>query len=45
MLVEVRHFFPGRIRLYVPGLFANGDAGHTIESLVPAGSFQTFWPI
>jgi heavy metal translocating P-type ATPase len=40
MLVEVRHFFPGRIRLFVPGLFSNGYSGQSIESLLPAPAFQ-----
>jgi Cu2+-exporting ATPase len=40
MQVEVRHFFPGRIRLYIPGLFEDGDAVRTIESLVPAETLQ-----
>src|SRR5580704_1565636 len=46
MLVEVRHFHPGRVRLFVPGVFTsgNGSAGNdpdrTIQGLVPAKSVQ-----
>ncbi len=36
MLVEVRHFLPGRVRLYVPGLFrSNEPPDRTVEQLLP----------
>jgi Cu2+-exporting ATPase len=41
MRVEVRHFFPGRVRLFVPGVFRCNDLpGRTIEDLLPADSVQ-----
>jgi Cu2+-exporting ATPase len=41
MLVEVRHFFPGRVRLFVPGVFRSNDSpGRTIEDLLPHDSVQ-----
>jgi Cu2+-exporting ATPase len=38
MRVEVRHFFPGRIRLYIPGLFgaAAKDPVSIVDALLPA---------
>src|SRR5271165_2815064 len=30
MLVEVRHFFPGRVRLYVPGVFGSSEVPEQI---------------
>jgi Cu2+-exporting ATPase len=37
MLVEVRHFLPGRVRLYVPGLFRSSEpADRTVQQLLPA---------
>jgi Cu2+-exporting ATPase len=39
MLVEVRHFFPGRVRLFVPGLFGkNAHPEQTVQDLLPANS-------
>jgi Cu2+-exporting ATPase len=41
MLVEVRHFLPGRVRLYVPGLFRSGEpADRTVQQLLQADSVQ-----
>jgi len=41
MLVEVRHFYPGRVRLYVPAMFSSDrHPEQTIQSLVPAESVQ-----
>jgi Cu2+-exporting ATPase len=39
MLVEVRHFFPGRVRLYVPGIFVSNDPPEEIvQRTLPAGA-------
>ena len=41
MLVEVRHFLPGRVRLYVPGLFRSGEpAERTLQQLLPPDSVR-----
>jgi Cu2+-exporting ATPase len=41
MLVEVRHFLPGRVRLYVPGLFRSGEpADGAIRQLLPPESVR-----
>jgi Cu2+-exporting ATPase len=41
MLVEVRHFLPGRVRLYVPGLFRSSEpADRTVQQLLPADPVQ-----
>ena len=41
MLVEVRHFLPGRVRLYVPGLFRSSEpADRTVQQLLPPDSVQ-----
>ena len=41
MLVEVRHFYPGRIRLFVPGIFGSDNLPEqTVRNLVPAETIQ-----
>jgi Cu2+-exporting ATPase len=41
MLVEVRHFLPGRVRLYVPGLFRSSEpADRAVQQLLPPDSVQ-----
>ncbi|MGD1071151.1 MAG: HMA2 domain-containing protein, partial [Bryobacteraceae bacterium] len=41
MLAEVRHFFPGRVRLFVPGLFKSKESPERIVlHLLPPDSVQ-----
>ena len=41
MLVEVRHFVPGRLRLHIPELFrATGDVEQTVERLAAPGAIR-----
>ncbi len=41
MLAEVRHFFPGRVRLFVPALFRSNEApDRIVMHLLPADSVQ-----
>jgi hypothetical protein len=41
MFVEVRHFVPGRLRLYIPELFRSvDDAEHIVERLAATGAIR-----